>query len=241
VSQFNPAAPFHPTERQDRWISDEDLSQFLLRACHDLRNPVRAVRAHAELIRKSPGTADFAQHLDFIVEGARKIDLLTDSLTSYSIALHIEPASFQPTRMDIALRNALARLAGELRDRAAEVICGELPCVSGNPDRLGQVFEKLLQNALRHSGRSSPRINVTATQQADEWVFAIRDDGCGIDADYLERIFKPFERLHSERDGVGMGLAICRAIVVRHSGRLWAESTPGTGSTFFFTLPVVTR
>lgn len=241
VSQFDAAERVNPSERQDRRISEQDLSQFLLRACHDLKNPVRAVRAHAELIRKNPGTADLAQHLDFIVEGARKVDLLTDSLTSYSIALQIERATFQPTRMDIALRNTLARLAGELREHAAEVTCGELPCVSGNPDRLGQVFEKLLQNALRHSGRNSPRIQVTAAQQEEEWVFAVGDDGCGIDADYIERIFKPFERLNTERDGVGMGLTICRAIVERHGGRLWAESTLGTGSTFFFTLPVVNR
>jgi len=139
------------------------------------------------------------------------------------------------------LRTALARLDKEIQECGAEVTCSELPQVSGKPDRLVQVFEILLQNALRHSGRNSPRIHVTAAQRADEWVFAVRDDGCGIDADYLERIFKPFERLNTERDGVGMGLAICRATVERHGGRIWAESTLGTGSTFFFTLPVVSR
>jgi signal transduction histidine kinase len=250
VSQRNPAEP-DGREPADRWISDLDLSQFLLRACHDLRNPLRAIRAHAELIRKSPGAADIEQRLDFIIDGARRIDLFADGLSSYSIALNVEQASFQLTRMDVTLRTALARLAGELRNREAEVTCGELPHVSGDPDRLVQVFEKLLQNALRHGGRSSPRIHIAAEKQAtvdqggdkreNAWIFAIRDNGCGIDAEYLERIFKPFERLHAEREGVGMGLAICRAIVERHGGRLWAESTPGTGSTFFFTMPVVSQ
>jgi signal transduction histidine kinase len=240
--------PRNPAEKDGM-----DISRFLLRVCHDLRTPVRAIRAHAELIRKgsySEGTAGHAnldERLDFIVDGARKIDLLTDGLTSYSIALETEKTSFQPTRMDVTFRTAMARLAPELRDRAAEVICGELPCVSGDPDRLVQVFEKLLQNALRHSGVSAPRIHISADKRPapeapewnkqDEWLFAVRDNGPGIEADYLDLIFKPFERLHSEREGVGMGLAICRVIVERHGGRLWAESTPGIGSTFFFALP----
>jgi light-regulated signal transduction histidine kinase (bacteriophytochrome) len=140
------------------------------------------------------------------------------------------------------LRTAVARIDQEVQERGAEVRCDELPQVFGKPDRLVQVFEILLHNALRHCGQSSPRIHITAEKQAGEWLFAVRDNGSGIDAAYLERIFKPFERLHAtERDGAGMGLAICRAIVERHGGRLWAESTPGTGLTFLFTLPVAGR
>lgn len=223
-------------------MSDQELSEFLLRACHDLRSPARAIRAHTDLIRKSAPTletADFEKRLDFISDGVRKIDLLVDGLTSYSIALDIRQTSFQPARMDVMLRTALARLDGELRARGAEVTSGELPGVSGNPDRLAQVFENLLQNALRHGGRHSTRIHVTAERQAETWLFAVQDNGTGIDAAYLERIFRPFERLRAgETDGVGLGLAICRTIVERHGGRIWAESTPGTGSTFLFTIPV---
>jgi len=232
-------------------MSDRDLSEFLLRACHDLRSSLRAIRAHAELVQKGVH-ANEASGLDrnfaFIANGARRIELLTDGLSRYSIALQIEEASFQPTRMDVMFRTALARIDQEMQERGAEVRCGELPQVSGKPDRLTQVFEILLHNALRHCGQKSPRIHisaekqVTAGKQGEEWLFAVRDNGTGIDAAYLERIFKPFERLHAtERGGAGMGLAICRAIVERHGGRLWAESTPGTGSTFLFTLPVVER
>ncbi len=232
-------------QRPARSISDRDLSEFLLRACHDLREPTRAIRAHAELIRKrarEPGTAGDEQRLEFILDGAGRIDLLLDGLTNYSIALQIEPTSFQPARMDVMLRTALARLAGELRDRGAEVTYGELPSVYGSPDRLVQIFEYLIRNAVRHGGPTSPRIDISALKQVDEWQFAIRDNGPGIEADYLERIFKPFQRLSAaERKGAGMGLAICRAIVERHGGRLWAESTDGTGSTFFFTLPVASQ
>jgi hypothetical protein len=231
----------------DRSTSDRDLGEFLQRACHDLKGSLRAIRTQAELLRrddKGPGDSDFEQRLSFIVDGARKIDSLTDGLSGYSIALQVQEDSFQPTRMDVLLRTVLARLDKELRNQEAEVTSGELPRVSGNPDRLLQVLENLLRNALRHRGQASPRIRVTAVKQAaadggDEWLFAVRDNGPGIEAAYLERIFRPFERLSTAKpEGPGMGLAICRAIVERHGGRLWAESAPGTGSTFLFSIPV---
>jgi two-component system, chemotaxis family, sensor kinase Cph1 len=166
------------------------------------------------------------------------MDLLAEGLSAYSIALQIDKGSFQPTRMDRAVRNALARLDKELRDQGAEVEFGELPRVSGNPDRLAQIFEVLLRNALRHRTERPPRIKITASKHDDEWLFAVRDNGPGIEAQYLERVFQPFETV-LVRDGqsAGMGLAICRAIVERHGGKIRAESEPGLGSTFLFTLP----
>lgn len=226
--------------RTDRTASDRDLSDFLLRACHDLKSAVRAIRAHAELIgRDRPAEkSDLERRLGFIIDGARKIDLLTDGLSGYSIALQIKEASFQFVRMDTVIRTVLVKLEEELREHGAEVACGELPRVRGDPDRLVQVFEILLRNALRHRAERPPRINITAEKQDEEWLFAVQDNGPGIDAAFLERIFKPFERLQAtESQGPGMGLAICRAIVERHGGRLWAESQPSHGSTFFFTLP----
>jgi light-regulated signal transduction histidine kinase (bacteriophytochrome) len=225
--------------RTHRWTSDQDLSEFLLRACHDLRSAMRAISAHTERLRKDGQAAsDFEQRLGFILDGARKIDSLTDGLTAYSIALQIEEASFQSISMGLMLRTALAKLDADLRARGAEVTYGELPRVSGNPDRLAQIFETLLRHAVRHEGEHPPRIHVTAEKQNEEWLFAIRDNGAGIDAAQLERIFRPFERLSSkESDATGLELAICRAIVNRHGGKLWAESTPGTGSVFLFTMP----
>jgi signal transduction histidine kinase len=225
-----------------RWTSDRDLSDFLSRASHDLRAALRAVSAHAEMLRKDSQGAqrasDLEQRLGFILDGARKIHLITDGLSAYSVVLQIEEGSFQSTSMGLILRNAMARLAAELRAQGAEVTCGELPRVSGNPDRLGQIFETLLGNAVRHRGERPPRIHVTAEKRDREWLFAVRDNGPGIETAYLERVFRPFERLDAkESGGAGLGLAICRAIVERHGGKLWAESTAGTGSVFFFTLP----
>jgi light-regulated signal transduction histidine kinase (bacteriophytochrome) len=232
-------------EGMERAMSDRDLSEFLLRACHDLRGALRAIRAHAELVQRgvqADGTSELDRNFAFIGNGARRIELLTDGLSGYSIALQIEEASFQPARMDAMLRAALAKIDQEMRERGAEVTSGELPQVAGKPDRLVQVFEILFRNAMRHCGQNPPRIHVEAEKQGEAWLFAVRDNGPGIDTAYLERIFKPFERLDAVKaESVGMGLAICRAIVERHGGKLWAESTPGTGSTFLFTLPVVDR
>jgi signal transduction histidine kinase len=219
-------------------MSERELGDLLLRACHDLRSPARAVRTHTERIRKGSPSPELENDFMFVADGVRQIDLLTDRLSSYAIALQTEPSSFGPVRVDVLLRTLLARLDGELRSCGAEVICGELPCVSGNSDRLFQVFEELVRNALRHCGCGSPRIGITAVRHQDEWLFTVRDNGRGIETDYLERVFRPFERLNSAyREGAGMGLTICRIIVERHGGRLWAESTRSGGAVLLLTLP----
>jgi light-regulated signal transduction histidine kinase (bacteriophytochrome) len=221
--------------------SDREVSEFLLRACHDLRTSARTVRTNAELLLKdaaSPRNSGFEQRLGFLVEGAARIDLLLDGLAAYSVALQTDAASFQATRMDVLLRLVLAKLDKQLRGCGAEVVYGELPAVTGNPDRLMQVFEILLRNALVHRGQASPRIRIDAARQAESWIFSVRDNGPGIEAAFLESVFTPFERLHNkERWGAGLGLSICRAIVERHGGRIWAESQPEGGATLCFTLP----
>lgn len=231
-----------PHELTGREEPDRPLSEFLLRTCHDLRSSLRAVQAHAALLQKdSQGqqSARFEQHLNFILKGARRIDLLAEGLASYAVALQIDEASFRATRMEVVLRTAMAKLAQEIREHSAEVTSGELPRVLGNPDRLAQVFEILISNALRHGTEVPPRIQISAERKSDQWLFAVRDNGQGIEPGSLERIFKPYERLHRrEGEGVGLGLAICRALVERHGGRLWAESDGQSGSTFLFTLAV---
>ena len=225
----------------ERSKSDREVSEFLLRACHDLRAAARTVRTHSELLLKDAGTLrnpGFEQGIGFIVEGSRRIDSLVDGLVSYSVALQTEPASFQSTRLDVLLRSVLTKLDKELRACGAEVARGELPMVTGNPDRLLQVFEYLLRNALVHRGQAAPRIEIGAGKHVEGWLFTVRDNGPGVETALLESIFMPFERLPGKpRPGAGLGLAICRAIVERHGGRIWAESQPEGGVTFCFTLP----
>jgi len=227
--------------RKELPTTDRQASELLLRACHDLRTPLRSIRAHAELLLRSHETKqmpDIEERLGFIVGGARRMDRLVDGLASYSLALQIDKTSFHLTPMDVLLRTVLKRLEKELRDNEAEVSCKKLPRVWGDPDRLIDLLENLLANALRHRGQAPPRIRITAGKQAEEWQFGVRDNGPGVDAAYLESIFSPFVRLPGKQlEGPGLGLAICRAIVEQHGGRIWAESEAGTGSTFLFTLP----
>lgn len=222
----------------DRSTSDLELSEFLFRACHDLRASARAVRTHSELLLKNEGAPE--QQLSFIVEGAKGIDLLVDGLAGYSLALQTESTPFQATRTDVLLRAVLSKLAREISLCGAEVVYGELPIVTGNPDRLMQVFENLLRNALVHRGQASPRIHINARRQAESWLFTVEDNGPGLEALSVESIFRPFERLGGKASsGAGLGLTICRAIVERHGGRVWAESQHGNGATFCFTLPAL--
>jgi len=217
------------------------LSEFLLRLCHDLRSPLRAIRAHTELLVKdwpAPRDATLEERLRFITSGADTIELLLSGLASYSLALGIDQGSFQQAQMEVLLRLVVAKLRKELREAEAEVTYDTLPRVTGNPDRLSQLLEILLLNGVRHRGKEPPRIHVSAERQGADWVFAVRDNGPGIESAYLERVFKPFERLRGkELPGPGLGLAIARLIAERHGGKMWAESRPGSGATFLFTLP----
>jgi signal transduction histidine kinase len=220
---------------------DRELGEFLLRLSHDLRSPLRAIRTNTELIRNDlagPENAPFLARVNFVLAGAQSLEELADGLSGYALALRIETASFQPMQTDVLVRLALARVRDLLRETGAEVVYGALPRVFGDPDRLAQVFEILLLNALRHRGQEAPRIHVSAERQGDQWRIAVRDNGPGIEAAFLERVFRPFERLRGKDSrGPGLGLAISREIVRRHGGTMWAESEGGAGSTFFFTLP----
>jgi light-regulated signal transduction histidine kinase (bacteriophytochrome) len=237
-SQSNPAP-------EGRLYTGQEISEFLLRACHDLRTPLRAIHAHAELLVKSgglPAAPGTEPRLAFIVEGAAKMDQLVDGLSSYSIALRTDPGSFVITPLGVLLRTVLAKLEKELRNNQAWVTSGELPRVSCDPNRLMQLFENLLLHALRRRGQIVPRIDITAATHDKGWLFTVRDNGPCIEAADLERIFQPFARWHGEdRAGSGLALAICREIVERHGGRIWAEyrdeSGGGSGCTFLFTLP----
>jgi signal transduction histidine kinase len=218
-----------------------DISQFLLHTCHDLRTVLRGIRVHAELLAKESkreGAQDFADHVNPIVDGTAKLERLANGLTSYSIACQIDRSLFVYTPLEVVLRSELARLAKDLRENDALATYDPLPRVRCDPDRIQQLFENLLRNALVHRGECAPRIHVSAQEDGDSWLFAVRDNGPGIEGDYLERVFEPFERLRGQQSpGPGLGLATCRKTVENHGGKMWAESEVGRGSTFYFTLP----
>jgi signal transduction histidine kinase len=216
-----------------------ETSEFLLRACHDLRTPLRGVRAHSELLQRhlkdrEALPAEVHRSLDFVLDGARKADLIVDGIAAYATALQIDPSHFLPTRLDVTLRAALVKLDSALQQEGAEVRYSELPRVSGDPDRLAELFERIIRNALDHRGSEAPRIQVCAAQADNGWRLTVQNNGPGVASSELENIFRPFQKLHGT--GAGMGLAACRAIVAAHGGRIWAES-PSFGLAIVFTLP----
>jgi len=206
--------------------TNRETGEFLLRACHDLWTPLRGVRAHSELIQRhlkdwTAVPAEAHRSLDFVLDGARKADLIVDGIAAYAGALYIDSNHFLPTRLDVALRAALAKLDGSLKQESAEVTYGELPRIRGNPDRLVDLFERIIRNSLEHRGAKPPRVRISASQSGSE-------------ASELENVFRPFQKLHG--NGAGMGLAVCRAIVEAHGGKIWAEAAPD-GFAIVFTLP----
>ncbi len=216
------------------------MSRFLQHTAHDLKTALRAIRAHTDLLlrgRQATEAAGLEERLGFIVDGVKGIDLLAEGIASYSIALEIQEGTFQSAPLDVLLRTSLAKLKKELVAHEARVTHDKLPSVSGDAERLMEVFENLIRNALQHRGPSAPLIQITVERRAEDWLFAVRDNGPGIPARYLETIFQPFVHLHANRHlGPGLGLATSRVIVERHGGRIWAESAEGSGAAFLFTL-----
>jgi two-component system, chemotaxis family, sensor kinase Cph1 len=214
--------------------SDSELSEFLLRACHDLRGPLRAVRAHAALLAKK--SDDSEKSLAFLVDGAEQASAVVDGIADYALALAIDPSRFLPTPLDVLVRTALAKLSRKVRENHAEVVYDDLPSVPGDADRLLQLFEYLLDHALRHGAPNRKSIHISAERQNGTWLFTMRVSGDGMAPEPVEGAFTPFARL-SVNQRPGPGLATCRSIVERHGGRMWAESAAGAGLVVRFTLP----
>jgi PAS domain S-box-containing protein len=219
--------------------SNKDLERFAYFASHDLQEPLRMVASYTQLLaQRYSGSldADADTFIDFALDGAQRMQALIHDLLVYSRAAR-EPRS-QPVGLDICLGRALANLKVALAESDAVVRSENLPTVTGDPGALTQVFQNLVGNALKFRGAYPPEVEVRAERVGPEWLIWVRDNGIGIAPEHAERVFQLFQRLHrDECPGTGIGLALCRKIVERLGGRIWVESDPGEGATFFFTLP----
>jgi light-regulated signal transduction histidine kinase (bacteriophytochrome) len=147
--------------------------------------------------------------------------------------------SATPIAFEELLEEAKASLQAAIRESRAEIQNGPLPALIVDRVQFSQLLQNLISNAIKYRRDERPLVRVEAKQDSSDWIFSISDNGQGFDQQYAERIFALFQRLHSrDVEGTGMGLSISRKIVERHGGRIWAESTPGVGSTFHFSLPV---
>ena len=223
--------------------SNTALEQFAYVASHDLQEPLRTMSLYAELLaQKYEGKldADADKYLNFIVGASGRMnDLVRDLLADARLTTEKErPSSIA---LDEDLEAALTHLESTIEESGGTVTHDPLPTVQADRGQIVRLFQNLISNALKYRKRNEPpKVYVGAQQQGQEWVISIRDNGIGFDPKYANTIFGPFKRLHTaeEYPGTGVGLAICRRIVQSFGGRIWAESQPGEGSTFFFTLPV---
>ena len=225
--------------------SNADLEQFAYVASHDLQEPLRMVASFTQLLAKRYGgklDADADEFIGYAVDGVRRMQDLISDLLDYS-RVGMRGKEFVPTNCEAVLQAALTNLKVALEETNALVTHDPLPTVRADGMQLCQLFQNLIGNALKFRGPAPPRIHVSAQAADYEWRFSVRDNGSGIDPQHAERIFVIFQRLHSaaEYPGTGIGLAISKKIAERHGGRMWVESEPGKGATFFFTLPITER
>lgn len=222
--------------------SNTELGQFAYVASHDLQEPLRMVTGYLQLLEKRyKGQIDQegTEFIHYAVEGAVRMKRLIEDLLALSRA-GTQKASFRPVDSRILFQAACSNLSVAIRESGAEVTCGSLPTIIADTGLLTQAFQNLIGNAIKFRRKdTAPRVHLTAELVKDAWLFSIRDNGIGIEARHLDRIFGIFERLHSsdQYEGSGVGLAITQRIVERHGGRVWVESTMGQGSTFFFLIP----
>jgi len=183
--------------------------------------------------------AEAQEFLYYAVEGAQRMKALIDDLLIYS-RVGRQGKPLIPTDNDTVLQQTLRTLRVQVAESEATLTADPLPIISADSMQLGVLWQNLLSNAMKFRGQEPPRIHISARRQGAEWIFSVRDNGIGVDPQHAERIFQMFQRLHThtEYPGTGIGLAICKKIVERHGGRIWVESAPGRGATFFFTLSV---
>ena len=221
--------------------SNRDLEQFAYVASHDLQEPLRMVAAYTQLLAeryqgKLDENAD--KYIRYAVDGALRMQRLVQDLLAFS-RVGRSGAERRQVDCNSVLAVALQNLQAAIEESGASVEAGQLPWLVADGTQLIQLFQNLVANAIKFRGAEPPLIRINAERSGREWRFSFADSGIGIAPEHAELVFVIFKRLHtrSEYPGNGIGLSICKKIVEQLGGRIWVESVPGRGCTFFFTLP----
>jgi PAS domain S-box-containing protein len=221
--------------------ANADLQQFGYSVSHDLQEPLRTVVAYTELLQRKFGGVLGTAGMEYIhqaVQAASRMERLLEDLRNYlQVSTGSEDSSEEADAGEV-LQKTISNLQRAVQESRASITSSALPRIAMPAFQLEQLLQNLIANAIRYRSEAPPRIEIAATLKGPYWEFSIRDNGIGIAPEYKEQVFGIFKRLHSAADypGTGMGLAICKRIVERRGGRIWVESAPGQGSTFYFTV-----
>lgn len=221
------------------------LEEFSYVISHDLQEPLRMIRSYTSLIKRRyiDKLKDKDAHIDmsYVIDGAERMSILIKDMLAYS-RWSAKPFKLEPVDTRGVLVEVLKNLTISIADKNAEVFCFDMPEVDTNRLLFGQVLQNLIGNGLKYSyeGRE-PRIEIKGEQRDFDIIFTVKDNGQGFEEKDKDRIFGIFQRLHgrdSQYTGTGIGLAICKRIIEKQGGRIWAEGEKGSGATFYFTLPL---
>ncbi len=224
--------------------SNKELEQFAYVTSHDLREPLRMMTSFSQSLEKRykdklDSTAN--EYIHFIVDGAARMQKLIDDILLYS-RVTTRALPFESVDMDGIVQDALVNLRASIEETKATITHDKLPIIQADPSQMVQVMQNLIGNAIKfHREEVPPIVHISAMQEGNEWIFSVNDNGIGMDPELFGRLFNLFQRLHppDKYPGTGVGLAVTKKIVQRHGGRIWVESEPDKGSTFYFSIPDV--
>ena len=222
--------------------SNTALQQFATVAAHDLQEPLRSISGFTDMLAQFQGERldeRSTRCMSKVKDGVTRMQTLINDLLTYS-RIQTKPQILQPTNCNEIVATCIKSLNASIIKSGAQINVDFLPTITADAPQLAQLFQNLIGNALKFCTADKPPIVwIRARREATLWLFSVEDNGIGIAPEFAERVFRIFQRLHSSTaySGTGIGLAICQTIVDRHGGRIWVESEPGIGSTFYFTIP----
>ncbi len=221
--------------------SNQELEQFAYIASHDLQEPIRMVMSFTQLLEKRYSNQldeDGKEFIYYAVDGARRMKELIDKLLEFSRVKTVQKR-WKEIDLTRLIENIIDDFEMTLNNTKARIKYSDLPVIFSDESLVSRIFSNLISNSLKYRRDGIPEIKITSEENEIEWIFAIADNGIGIEEEYFEKIFLMFQRLHgkTEYPGMGMGLAICKRIVDTLGGRIWLESQPEQGTVFYFTIP----